>query len=63
MAVAPTHPLHYTSQIVLAFFDNKGPIYTNFVPRETTFNNNNIAGALGKFINIFNKERLKMAVG
>ena len=57
MVVSPPAP-YTTSQMVLAFFDNKGPICTNNVPRGATVNANNIVGALGKFMKM-----PKMAVG
>ena len=52
-----------TSQMVLAFFDNKGPIYTNYVPRGTTVNAIYILGALGRFQKAFKKKRPEMAAG
>ena len=52
-----------TSQMVLAFFDNKGPIYTNDVPRGTTVNAIYILGALGRFQKAFKKKRPEMAAG
>ena len=52
-----------TSQMVLAFFDNQGPIYTNYVPRGTTVNANYIVGALGNFMKYFKKKRPEMAAG
>ena len=36
-------------QMVLAFHDNKGLIYTNMVPRGTTVNADTIVGALKQF--------------
>jgi histone-lysine N-methyltransferase SETMAR len=36
-------------QMVLAFFDAKGLIYTNYVPRGTTVNARYIVEALGSF--------------
>ena len=49
--------------MVLAFFNNKGPIHNNCVPRGTTLNANDIVEALGKFMKVFNKKRPEMAVG
>jgi hypothetical protein len=49
--------------MVLAFFDAKGFIYTNYMPRGTTVNANNIMEALGKFMKIFRKKRPIMAEG
>ena len=50
-----------TKQMVLAFFDSKGLIYTNYVPRGTTVNAKYIVGALGRFLKIFRKKRPVMA--
>jgi histone-lysine N-methyltransferase SETMAR len=50
-----------TKQMVLAFFDNKGLIYTNYVPRGTTVTARYIVDALGKFLKIFKKKRPVMA--
>jgi histone-lysine N-methyltransferase SETMAR len=52
-----------TKQMVLAFFDAKGIIYTNYVPRGTTVNANYIVEALGKFMKVFGKKRPIMAEG
>ena len=49
-------------QMAPAFFDMKGLIYTNYVPRGTTVNANYIVGALGKFLTIFRRKRPVMAV-
>ncbi len=49
--------------MVLAFFDNKGLIYTNYVPRGTTVNANYIVEALGNFMKILKKKRPIMAAG
>ena len=46
-----------TSQMVLAFFDNQGPIYTNYLPRGTTVNAIYILGALGSFQKVFKQKR------
>jgi histone-lysine N-methyltransferase SETMAR len=46
-----------TKQMVLCFFDSKGLIYTNYVPRGTTVNANYIVEALGKFMRIFKEKR------
>jgi hypothetical protein len=43
--------------MVLAFFDSKGIIYTNYMPRATMVNANYIVEALGKFLKIFRKKR------
>ncbi len=50
-------------QMVLAFFDSKGPIYTNYMPRGTTVNAKYIMEALGNFTKIFKKKRPIMAAG
>jgi hypothetical protein len=49
--------------MVLAFFDSKGLIYTNYVPRGTTVNATYIVEALGNFMKIFKKKRPIMAAG
>ena len=49
-------------QMATAFFDVKGLIYTNYMPRGTTVNANYIVGPLGKFLTIFRQKRLVMAV-
>ena len=46
-----------TKQMVLAFFDSKGLIYTNYVPRGTTINAIYIVKALGQFMKILRKKR------
>jgi hypothetical protein len=50
-----------TKQMVLAFFNNKGLIYANYVLRGTTVNARYIVEALGKFMKIFMKKRAVMA--
>ena len=50
-----------TKQMVLVFFNSKGLIYTNYMPRGTTINTDYIVGALGRFMMIFRKKRLVMA--
>ena len=52
-----------TSQMVLVFFDNKGPTYTNYVPRGTTVNAIYILGALGRFQKVFKQTRPETASG
>ena len=47
--------------MVLAFFDKRGLIYTNYVPRGTMVNANYIMDALGKFLKIFKKKRPEVA--
>jgi hypothetical protein len=49
-----------TKQMVLAFFNSKGLIYTNYMPRGTTVNANYIVEALGMFMKILRKKRLQM---
>jgi hypothetical protein len=49
-----------TKQMVLAFFDSKGLIYTNYVPRGTTVNANYIVEALGTFMKNLRKKRPQM---
>ena len=48
--------------MVLTFFNNKGPIHNNCVPRGTIVNANDIVEALGKSMKVFNKERPEMAI-
>jgi histone-lysine N-methyltransferase SETMAR len=52
-----------TKQMVLAFFDSKGLIYTNYMPRGTTVNANYIVEALGTFMKILRKKRPQMVAG
>jgi histone-lysine N-methyltransferase SETMAR len=47
--------------MVLAFFDNEGLIYMNYVPKGQTVNANYIVDALSKFLAIFKKKRRNMA--
>jgi hypothetical protein len=44
-------------QMVLAFFDAKGLIYTNYMPRGNTVNARYIVEALGSFLKILKKKR------
>jgi hypothetical protein len=44
-------------QMILALFDNKGLIYTNYVPQGNTMNAKYIMEALGKFLEIFKQKR------
>jgi len=46
-----------TYQMVLPFFNNKGLIYRNNVPRWTAVNANNILESLGRFMKIFKQKR------
>jgi hypothetical protein len=50
-------------QLVLAFFDSKGLIYTNYVPSRITLNATYIEEAQGSFMKIFKKKRPIMAAG
>jgi hypothetical protein len=50
-----------SKQMVLAFFDSKGLIYTNYVPKGSTVNANYIVEALGKFLKVFRQKRPEMA--
>jgi hypothetical protein len=45
-----------SKQMVLAFFDNKGLIYTNYVPRGKTVNANYLVEALSRFSAVFKKK-------
>jgi hypothetical protein len=49
--------------MVLAFFDSKGLIYRNYVPRGTTVNSKYIVEALGKFLKVFKQKRPEKAAG
>ena len=50
-----------SKQMATAFFDAKGLISTNNMPRGTMVNANYIVGALGKFFEIFRQRRPMMA--
>jgi hypothetical protein len=50
-------------QLVLAFLDFKGQIYTNYMPRGTTVNANYIVEALDTFMKIFWKKSPEMVAG
>ena len=50
-----------TKQMVLAFFDHKGLIYTNIVPRGQTVNGQYIVTALGRFWKHMQHKRPEMA--
>ena len=50
-------------QMVLAFFDNKGLIYTNYVPRGTSVNSAYIIKAMTTFLKHFRKKRPEMSAG
>jgi histone-lysine N-methyltransferase SETMAR len=52
-----------SKQMFLAFFDNKGLIFTNYVPKGQTVNVNYIVEALSKFLATFKKKRPNMAAG
>jgi hypothetical protein len=49
--------------MVQAFFESKGLIYTNYVPRGTTVNAKYILDARGKFMKVFKQKRPKMVAG
>jgi hypothetical protein len=51
-----------TKQLVLALFNSKGLIDTNYKPRGTTVNASYIMEALGMFRKIFRKKRPEMVV-
>ena len=55
------HATH-SKQMVVAFFEATGLIYTNYMPRGTRVNANYIVGALGKFLTILRQKRRVMAV-
>jgi hypothetical protein len=50
-------------QMVLAFFDSKGLIYTNFVPRDRTVNAAYIIEALTHFSKVLKVKRPMMTAG
>jgi histone-lysine N-methyltransferase SETMAR len=50
-------------QMVLAFFDSKGLIYTNFVPRGRTVNAAYIIEALARFLKALKEKRPTMTAG
>jgi histone-lysine N-methyltransferase SETMAR len=52
-----------TKQMVLVFFDSKGVIYTNYVPRGSTVNTAYIKTALQRFVKVLKKKRPDMAAG
>jgi Transposase (partial DDE domain) len=58
-----TAKIHATrsKQMILVFFDNKGIIYTNYVPRGTTVTATYIVEALSRFLVHFRKKRPEMA--
>jgi hypothetical protein len=45
-----------TKTMVLAFFDSRGMVYTNYVPRGDSVNGNFIAGALRTFLKHLKKK-------
>ena len=52
-----------SKQMVLAFFDAKGLIYTNYVPKGQTVNADYIIEALSKFLKTFKQKRPELASG
>jgi histone-lysine N-methyltransferase SETMAR len=52
-----------TKQMVLVFFDDKGMIYTNHVPRGATMNKDYIIGALKKFLKALRQKRPDLSPG
>jgi histone-lysine N-methyltransferase SETMAR len=52
-----------TKQMLLAFFDSKGLVYTHIVPKRTTINANSILVVLGKFMVHLRKKRPEMTKG
>ncbi len=50
-----------SKQMVLAFFDSKGLIYTNYVPKGSTVTASYIVEALGKFPKVFRQKRPEIA--
>jgi histone-lysine N-methyltransferase SETMAR len=52
-----------TKQMVLAFFDSKGMVYTNNVPRGKTVNADYIIGALRKFLKALKAKRPELVPG
>jgi histone-lysine N-methyltransferase SETMAR len=52
-----------SKQMVLAFFDSKGLICTNYVPKGSTVTASYIVEALGKFLKVFRQKRPEIAAG
>ncbi len=52
-----------SKQMVLAFFNNEGLIYANYVPKGQMVNVNCVVEALRKFLAVFKKKRPNMAAG
>jgi hypothetical protein len=53
----------WTKQMLLAFFDSKGLVYTHIMPEETAINTNYILVVLGKFMVHLRKKRPEMTKG
>jgi hypothetical protein len=53
----------HTKQMALAFFDDKGMLYTNQVPRGATMNADYIIGALKKFLKAHCQKRPDLSPG
>jgi hypothetical protein len=53
----------WTKQMLLAFFDSKGLVYTHIMPKRTTINANYILMVLGKFMVHLRKKRPDMTKG
>jgi len=53
--------MSWAKHMVLAFFDAKGLIYTNIVPRGKTVNADYIVKTLQRFLEVFKKKRQNLA--
>jgi histone-lysine N-methyltransferase SETMAR len=53
----------HAKQMVLAFFDDQGIVYTNYVPRGVTVNAAYIVNALRRFLKAFRKKRPDLVAG
>jgi histone-lysine N-methyltransferase SETMAR len=53
----------HTKQMLLAFFDDKGMVYTNHVPRGATMNADYIISALKKFLKALRQKRPDLRPG
>jgi hypothetical protein len=49
--------------MVLAFFDNKGMVYTNYVPRGETVNADYVIKALRTFLKVLKEKRPELRAG
>ncbi len=52
-----------TKQMVMAFFDSQGMVYTNYVPRGTTVNMEYVIGALWRFFKALKAKKPELVPG